>query len=73
MSLTFSPDARHPQVDLEVSSLKVGGGGGKIHRTYVPCVFAGGPGQLPHLAPTYASVMALCTIGTEEAFNAINR
>jgi len=35
--------------------------------------FGGGPGQLPHLAPTYASVMALCSIGTEEAFNAIDR
>ena len=59
-------------MDLEVSSLKVGGGGGKDSQD-LPCVFAGGPGQLPHLAPTYASVMALCTIGTEEAFNAINR
>lgn len=30
--------------------------------------FAGGPGQLSHLAPTYAAVLALCTIGTPEAY-----
>uniref|UniRef100_A0A8C3SFN1 Protein farnesyltransferase subunit beta n=1 Tax=Chelydra serpentina TaxID=8475 RepID=A0A8C3SFN1_CHESE len=35
--------------------------------------FGGGPGQHPHLAPTYAAVSALCIIGTEEAFNVINR
>uniref|UniRef100_A0A8D8CKL0 Protein farnesyltransferase subunit beta n=1 Tax=Culex pipiens TaxID=7175 RepID=A0A8D8CKL0_CULPI len=35
--------------------------------------FAGGPGQDPHLAPTYAAVNALCIIGTEKALNAINR
>ncbi|XP_029454753.1 protein farnesyltransferase subunit beta-like isoform X2 [Rhinatrema bivittatum] len=35
--------------------------------------FGGGPGQHPHLAPTYAAVNALCTLGTEEAFNVINR
>ncbi|PIO36468.1 hypothetical protein AB205_0168840 [Aquarana catesbeiana] len=35
--------------------------------------FAGGPSQQPHLAPTYAAVNALCTIGTEEAYNVINR
>ncbi|KAM8920872.1 protein farnesyltransferase subunit beta-like [Pelodytes ibericus] len=35
--------------------------------------FAGGPGQQPHLAPTYAAVNALCSIGTEEAFDVINR
>ncbi|XP_055638155.1 protein farnesyltransferase subunit beta [Toxorhynchites rutilus septentrionalis] len=35
--------------------------------------FAGGPGQEPHLAPTYAAVNALCIIGTEKALNAINR
>ena len=27
--------------------------------------YAGGPGQLPHLAPTYAAVNALTIIGTE--------
>lgn len=35
--------------------------------------YAGGPGQLPHLAPTYAAVMTLCIIGSEEAFTSINR
>ncbi|XP_064369430.1 protein farnesyltransferase subunit beta isoform X2 [Dromaius novaehollandiae] len=35
--------------------------------------FGGGPGQHPHLAPTYAAVNALCIIGTEEAFNVIDR
>lgn len=35
--------------------------------------FGGGPGQQPHLAPSYAAVNALCIIGTEEAFNVINR
>lgn len=33
----------------------------------------GGPGQLPHLAPTYAAVLALCILGTEEAYKAIDR
>ncbi|XP_063078350.1 protein farnesyltransferase subunit beta [Engraulis encrasicolus] len=35
--------------------------------------FAGGPGQQAHLAPTYAAVNALCIIGTEQAYNVINR
>ncbi|OBS67345.1 hypothetical protein A6R68_04114, partial [Neotoma lepida] len=35
--------------------------------------FGGGPGQYPHLAPTYAAVNALCIIATEEAYNVINR
>ncbi|XP_036398354.1 protein farnesyltransferase subunit beta-like [Megalops cyprinoides] len=35
--------------------------------------FAGGPGQQAHLAPTYAAVSALCIIGTEEAYNVIDR
>ena len=33
----------------------------------------GGPGQLPHLAPTYAAVLSLCILGTEEAYKAIDR
>jgi len=33
----------------------------------------GGPGQWSHLAPTYAAVNALCIVGTDEAFNSINR
>ena len=35
--------------------------------------FCGGPGQLPHLAPTYAAVNALMAIGTEEAYQLIDR
>eukprot|EP00873_Tetraselmis_striata_P018221 jgi/Tetstr1/438485/TSEL_027040.t1 len=35
--------------------------------------FGGGPGQLPHLAPTYAAVAALLTIGSPEALAAVDR
>lgn len=35
--------------------------------------FSGSPGQYAHLAPTYAAVNALCTIGTERAYSVINR
>ncbi|XP_053962471.1 protein farnesyltransferase subunit beta [Anastrepha ludens] len=35
--------------------------------------FAGGPGQYPHLAPTYAAVNSLCIIGTPSAYRAIDR
>ncbi|XP_011137392.2 protein farnesyltransferase subunit beta [Harpegnathos saltator] len=35
--------------------------------------FGGGPGQYPHLASTYAAINALCTIGTQEAYNVIDR
>lgn len=35
--------------------------------------FAGGPGQMAHLAPTYAAVNSLCLIGTERALQAIGR
>ncbi|CAD6991177.1 protein farnesyltransferase subunit beta [Ceratitis capitata] len=35
--------------------------------------FAGGPGQYPHLAPTYAAVNCLCIIGTPSAYRAIDR
>lgn len=35
--------------------------------------FGGGPGQLPHLAPTYAAVLALCILGTKEAYDVIDR
>lgn len=35
--------------------------------------FGGGPGQHSHLATTYAAVNTLCILGTEEAFNAIDR
>ncbi|KAL3103224.1 hypothetical protein niasHS_002410 [Heterodera schachtii] len=35
--------------------------------------YGGGPGQMPHLATTYASVMSLITIGTDEALASIDR
>ncbi|KAI8833214.1 terpenoid cyclases/protein prenyltransferase alpha-alpha toroid [Chytridium lagenaria] len=35
--------------------------------------FAGGPGQSPHLATTYAAVNALAIVGTEKAYQCINR
>ena len=35
--------------------------------------YGGGPQQLPHCAPTYAAVLALLTIGTEEAYMSIDR
>ena len=35
--------------------------------------FGGGPRQLAHLAPTYAATLALCCIGSNEAFEAIDR
>lgn len=34
--------------------------------------FGGGPGQVGHMATTYASVAALCTIGTQSALASIN-
>lgn len=35
--------------------------------------FAGGPQQIPHLAPTYAAICALCILGTNEAYDVIDR
>ena len=35
--------------------------------------FGGSPGQLPHLATTYAAVSALVTLGTDEALAVIDR
>lgn len=35
--------------------------------------FGGGPGQLPHLAPTYAAVAALLVAGSDEAYRVVNR
>lgn len=35
--------------------------------------FGGGPGQIAHLATTYAAVNALCIIGTTEAYDAIDK
>lgn len=35
--------------------------------------FGGGPGQLPHLAPSYASINCLASIGSQSAFDSIKR
>ncbi|GBN51621.1 Protein farnesyltransferase subunit beta [Araneus ventricosus] len=35
--------------------------------------FAGGPGQEPHLAPTYAAINALCILRCKEAYDVIDR
>lgn len=35
--------------------------------------FSGGPGQDPHIAPTYAAVSALCALGTQEAWELVDR
>lgn len=35
--------------------------------------FGGGPQQLPHCAPMYASVLSLLLIGTPEAYTTIDR
>jgi protein farnesyltransferase subunit beta len=35
--------------------------------------FGGGAGQISHLAPTYAAVNALAIIGTQAAYDAIDR
>jgi protein farnesyltransferase subunit beta len=35
--------------------------------------YGGGPGHLPHLAPTYAAVCALLTLGGQEAYDSIDR
>lgn len=35
--------------------------------------FAGGPGQLSHLAPTYAAINSLVILGTKEAYDIVDR
>ena len=35
--------------------------------------FGGGPGQLPHLAPTYAAVCCLATLGGPNAWDVVHR
>eukprot|EP00878_Enallax_costatus_P019839 GHUV01020944.1.p1 GENE.GHUV01020944.1~~GHUV01020944.1.p1 ORF type:complete len:411 (+),score=108.03 GHUV01020944.1:536-1768(+) len=35
--------------------------------------YGGGPGQIAHLAPTYAAISALLTLGGEVAYRSINR
>lgn len=50
----------------------------RVSRTLASCQartggFGGGPQQLPHCAPTYASVLALLLLGTEEAYAVTDR
>jgi len=35
--------------------------------------FQGGPYQLPHLAPTYASILSMVILGSEEGYRMVNR
>ena len=35
--------------------------------------YGGGPGQMSHCAPTFAAVLALCSVGTPEALSSIDR
>lgn len=35
--------------------------------------FGGGPGQISHLAPTYAAVLSLLVLSTDEALDLIDR
>jgi len=35
--------------------------------------FQGGPYQLPHLAPTYAAILSMITLGSEEGYKMVNR
>ncbi len=35
--------------------------------------FSGGPGQIAHLAPTYAAVNALCLLREKKAYQIIDR
>lgn len=60
LNFTFSPEILSDVVKFLSNCRAVHGG------------FAGGPGQLPHLAPTYAAVLSLCLIETDEAHEAID-
>jgi protein farnesyltransferase subunit beta len=40
---------------------------------YINYFLSGGPGQIAHLAPTYAAVNALCLLRNEKAYKVINR
>lgn len=45
-----------------------------LSRCQSPCGgYGGGPQQMPHLAPTYAAVSALLTLGDASALESINR
>ncbi len=40
---------------------------------YINYFLLGGPGQIAHLAPTYAAVNALCLLRNEKAYKVIDR
>lgn len=48
-------------------------GGNLNHITPTGGGYGGGPMQMAHMAPTYASICALITLGTEAALASINR
>lgn len=60
--LDRSPTELYEQLIAYLNTMKCPTGG-----------YGGGPKQLPHCAPTYASVLALCSTGTVEAFESIDR
>ncbi|CAF5177175.1 unnamed protein product [Rotaria magnacalcarata] len=43
-----------------------------IHSKTAQCLLSG-PGQVAHLAPTYAAVNALCLLRNEKAYKVVNR
>ena len=51
----------------------LGVGGCDLTLVLLPVSQTGGPGQMSHLAPTYAAVLALCTLGSKEAYDVIDR
>lgn len=61
LNIRFSDETYDDVVDFLIRCRSPGGG------------FGGGPQQVPHLAPTYAAVNALVIIGTEKAFQAIDK
>lgn len=84
-SSTLSLSSSVPSVPNSLRILSASCHTASLHRValevrvinYLYCLYhlhpLGGPGQMPHLAPTYAAVLALCTLGTQEAFQVINR
>lgn len=60
--LNEEPVERYPDVVSTLRSMQNDSGG-----------FGGGPQQLSHFAPTYAAVLSLCIIGTDEALSIIDR
>lgn len=61
MNLQLEPSLYHDIVDFLRRCRSPSGG------------FGGGPGQEAHLAPTYAAVNALAIVGTEEAYEAMDK